>query len=75
MLLPGNLVVIWYKERWCKGTSWYEVWLEYDKHGNGYNIDTACSECKGIKYWWEIGDMTNPLQQKETSNGWDNSNR
>jgi len=30
--LPWNFV----QERWCKGTFWYQVWLEYDKHLQSY---------------------------------------
>ena len=30
--LPWN----WYTERRCKGASWYQVWLEYDKHSQNY---------------------------------------
>ena len=27
---------VWYTERWYKGTSWYQVWLEYSKHLQNY---------------------------------------
>jgi len=27
---------IWCTERWCKGVSWYQVWLEYDKQSQSY---------------------------------------
>jgi len=30
--LPWN----WYTEKWCKHASWYQFWLEYNKHSQRY---------------------------------------
>ena len=32
----SDCLEIWYKKSWCKGASWYQVWLQYDKHSQQY---------------------------------------
>ena len=32
----SDCLEIWYKDRWWKGASWYQVWLKYDKHSKNY---------------------------------------
>ena len=32
----SDCLEIWYTKRWCKGASWYQAWLEYDKHSESY---------------------------------------
>jgi len=48
----------WYTKRWCKGASWYQVWLKYNKHLQSYlqlfkKNSTKCCHAHRVNCAWQ----------------------
>jgi len=62
---------IWYTERWCKGATWYQVWLECNKHSqvirdysrkqHQYVVTPTGQTANGkkLKIGTEVGQLSN----------------